>query len=233
MNSEIPADGLVKTILDLWTSSFHGLLSTHSVKFPGYPFGSLLPLCRDAKGNPLLLISHLAQHTRNLESNPLCSLTLSETGAEDVQQLGRLTCLARAEPINANASAERYFRYYPESRRYFKEMNFRFYRLILEQHYFIGGFGSARWFDASRVPPPAPYSTAEEAEALYQLNLQERNLLRRYLAHRQMADHPVDIEAVGIDPLGLDLRSGQKLSRLAFPQALPTAEDLLSQIKAL
>jgi heme iron utilization protein len=233
MISEIPKDDLIDTILELWTASFHGLLSTHSVKFPGYPFGSLLPVCRDVKGNPLLLISHLAQHTRNLEANPHCSLTFSETGDGDIQQVGRLTCLARAEAIDSKASAERYFRYYPESRRYFKEMNFRLYRLTLQQHYFIGGFGSARWFDPSRVPPPAPYSAVDEAELLFQLNAQDHNLLQRYLLHRKLPTNGAVIEAVGIDPLGMDIRLGQKLQRLPFTQHSPIANELLNQIKAL
>ncbi len=233
MNPEAPNDALIDSILDLWTSSFHGLLATHSVKFPDYPFGSLLPLCRDSKGNPLLLISHLAQHTRNLEANPHCSLTLSETDEEDIQQSGRLTCLARAESINSNASAERYFRYYPETRRYFKEMNFRFYRLILQQHYFIGGFGSARWFDASRVPPPAPYPTAEEAELLFQLNAKGQNLMLRYLAHRQIPTGNKPVEAVGIDPRGLDVRLGHTLQRIPFPESYATSAEFLSLIRNL
>ncbi|MET0049886.1 MAG: pyridoxamine 5'-phosphate oxidase family protein [Candidatus Thiodiazotropha sp.] len=233
MKPETPHDPLIDAILKLWTSSFHGLLSTHSVKFPGYPFGSLLPVCRDSKGNPLLLISHLAQHTRNLEADPHCSLTLSETDEEDIQQSGRLTCLARAEALNSNASAERYFRYYPETRRYYKEMNFRFYHLILQQHYFIGGFGSARWFDASRVPPPAPFAAAEEAELLFQLNAKGQNLLRRYLHQREIPANAVLIEAVGIDPLGLDIRMEHKLQRLTFPQGLSSSADFLSQIRDL
>ncbi len=233
MISEIPKNDPIDTILELWTGSFHGLLSTHSVKFPGYPFGSLLPVCRDAKGNPLLLISHLAQHTRNLETNPHCSLTLSETCEGDIQQVARLTCLAHAEAVDSKASAERYFRYYPESRRYFTEMNFRFYRLTLQQHYFIGGFGSARWFDASRVPPPAPFSVADEAELLFQLNAHDHSLLYRYLQHRKLPTDGSDVEAVGIDPLGMDIRLGKQLQRLPFAQRSPVADELLSQIKAL
>lgn len=54
-----------------------GVLSTHSQAHPGYPFGSVVPYCLDNVGFPLLLLSHLAQHTRNLMAEPRCALTLA------------------------------------------------------------------------------------------------------------------------------------------------------------
>ena len=55
---------------------FTGILSTHSVEYPGYPFGSVVPFCLDESGQPLILISALAQHTRNIIANPKVALTL-------------------------------------------------------------------------------------------------------------------------------------------------------------
>ncbi|MES9990507.1 MAG: pyridoxamine 5'-phosphate oxidase family protein [Candidatus Thiodiazotropha sp.] len=215
MNHESSTEELLQEIQRLWSTSYHGILSTHSVKFPGYPFGSLLPFCRDTKGNLLLLISHLAQHTRNLESNPNCSLTLTEQGDGDVQQLARLTCLSQVETVNSKASAERYFRFYPETRRYQKELNFRFYRLQIKHFYFIGGFGSARWIDPSRIPLPIPFSTADEAEILYQLNGHAHDLLNHLLKDQEQTSK-APAEAVGADPNGLDIRIGADLKRLQF-----------------
>ena len=86
MNQESSSEDLLSTIDKLWCESFHGLLSTHSVKFTGYPFGSVVPICRDSKGNPLLMISHLAQHTRNIDADPHCSLTLMQADHTDVLQ---------------------------------------------------------------------------------------------------------------------------------------------------
>ena len=230
MNNETSAEDLIHAVHRLWSESFHGLLSTHSIKFQGYPFGSLLPICRDQKGHPLLLISHLAQHTRNLDADPHCSLTLSETGEGDIQQLARLTCLAKAEPVNSTSAAERYFRYYPESRRYQKELNFNFYRLTTQQFYFIGGFGSARWFDVSRINPPAPFSTSDEAELLYQLNAHQNDLLKRYMDQQGIAPESSPLEAVGADPLGLDIRQGEHLHRLHFEQPQHNKTDFLKQV---
>lgn len=232
MNNETSSEDLLQSIHRLWSESFSGILSTHSTKFPGYPFGSLLPICRDPKGNPLLLISHLAQHTRNLDANPLCSLTLSETGEGDVQQLTRLTCLAKAEPINSTSASERYFRYYPSARRYQKELNFNFYRLTIQQYYFIGGFGSARWFDASRIQPLAPYSTSEESEALFQLNAHDHQLLNRYLQRQGIKPTSSPLEAIGADPLGLDFREGEHLRRIHMTQPCENIAEFIQRIEA-
>ncbi|MEL0584489.1 MAG: pyridoxamine 5'-phosphate oxidase family protein [Candidatus Thiodiazotropha sp. (ex. Lucinoma kazani)] len=229
MNNETSTEELIHAVQQLWSESYHGLLATHSLKFPGYPFGSLLPICRDTKGYPLLLISHLAQHTRNLEANPLCSLTFTEQGNGDVQQLARLTCLMQAETVNSTSTAERYFRYYPETRRYQKELNFLFYRLVTQQFYFIGGFGSARWFDTSRIQTPTPFSTADEAELLYQLNAHDHGLLKG-LADPLKITVTSSIEAVGVDPYGLDVRLGQNLQRLHFKQRFNHTTELLQHI---
>jgi putative heme iron utilization protein len=231
MNTNSSTEELLQDIRSIWSNSYHGLLSTHSLKYQGYPFGSLLPICRDSKGNLLLLISHLAQHTRNLEADPRCSLTLTEQGGGDVQQLTRLTCLAQAEAVNSTAAAERYFRFYPDSRRYQKELNFRFYRLTIKHFYYIGGFGSARWFDPSRIPLPIPFSTADEAEILYQLNAHDHELLGRLLESHGLATRTA-IEAVGCDPSGLDIRIASELQRLQFKSSFSDKSALLEHIVA-
>ena len=44
------------------------MLSSHATKLPGYPYGSALPYATDHAGRPVLLISHLAEHTHNVEA---------------------------------------------------------------------------------------------------------------------------------------------------------------------
>lgn len=229
MNQGSMSDDLLQDLQQLWSARFHGLLSTHSVKHAGYPFGSLLPICRDAKGQPLLMISHLAQHTRNLDADPRCSLTLTQPGHGDVQQWPRLTCLADAQPVASSSQLERYYRYYPDSRRYHKELNFRLYRLLPKQFYFIAGFGSARWFDVSRLLDQEGFTTADELELLYRLNAHEHDLLKRFLAQRGVEFGAV-IQATGADPLGLDIRLGDTLLRLHFKIPRLEIKDFLENL---
>ena len=231
MNRTSSSEELTSTVDELWSEAFHGLLSTHSVKYEGYPFGSLLPICRDAQGLPLLLISHLAQHTRNIDKDPRCSLTLVRQNHADVLQWTRLTCIGDAEPITSNSALERYCRYFPDGRHYHKELNFNLYRLQPSHCYLIAGFGSARWFDVSRVLSSPRFHTAAELEILYQLNARDHDLLDRVLTHH--GKQPLQrAHAVGADPRGLDIRQGDHLIRLHFKHPISDETVFVRDLEA-
>jgi heme iron utilization protein len=231
MNQESSTDELIRAVQRMWREQFHGVLSTHSQKFEGYPFGSLLPLCLDNRGNPLVMISHLAQHTRNLEANPHCSLIMTEHAHSDILQCERLTCLADAEPVTSNGSLERYFRYFPDGRQYNKELNFKLYRLKPKNFYYIAGFGSARWLDLSRVLDSPYLSSASEQEILYQLNAHDHKLLKGYLEKAQIP-LTTSVKAIGADPSGMDIRQGDRLMRLHFNALFEDESSFLAHVES-
>ena len=55
-----------------------GVLSTISVHRPGFPYGSVTPYALSAHGQPLLLLSRLAAHTKNLLADPRASLFVGD-----------------------------------------------------------------------------------------------------------------------------------------------------------
>ena len=79
-----------------------GVLSTHSKKFAGFPYGSALPHVTDAQGRPVILISHLAEHTHNIEADNKVSFLVAATGAQ-LQSQGRVSILGRARGVDAAA----------------------------------------------------------------------------------------------------------------------------------
>src|ERR1044072_782305 len=99
-----------------------GVLSTLSIDLPGYPFGSVTPYCTDRTCRPVIYISHIAQHTKNILADSRVSLTVVENkdDSDDVQSQGRVTCIADARPIGDNEReiSDRYFRYFPSARQY-------------------------------------------------------------------------------------------------------------------
>ncbi len=54
-----------------------GVISTHSKKCQGFPFGSTMPYALDDAGRPLFLISSMAMHTQNLKADPHASLSVT------------------------------------------------------------------------------------------------------------------------------------------------------------
>src|ERR1700745_50044 len=69
-----------------------GSLSTHSLKQPGFPFGSVMPYGLDDHGRPIFLISTMAMHTQNLRADPRASLLVTQQDSGgDVLGASRVT----------------------------------------------------------------------------------------------------------------------------------------------
>lgn len=222
--------------LNLLLRQHHGVLSTLSVKEPGFPYGSVLPFCLDHQGQPLLLVSGLAQHTRNLAENPKCSLTVFTQAASDQIQAGaRLVLLAEAQTLSAvetEALAPRFYRYLPASPDYHLLADFRLIRLKLHKAHFIAGFGQIHWLEAESLQALSPFDPVQENAFCEDLNMREAELLST-LWHKVSESEALEpVALAGIDGLGGDLRQGPELLRFQFarsPQDLGDAWHLLHQ----
>ena len=212
----------------LWAGRFQAVLTTHSLADPGYPFASLVPYCLDREGQVLLLLSHLAQHTKNLLADRRCGLCVVQVAEGDVQQSLRLSCPADAEPVGpADADSHaRWFRYFPASRAYFAELNFRLYRVRPRRFHFNGGFATARWLGTERILRASPLDGAQEAHLLAALG----DLPGRLSEH----DNPsgLTIRLAGVDPWGLDLALGERLTRVPLPGPMSTLDSLRDAVLA-
>jgi putative heme iron utilization protein len=198
-----------------------------SVELPGYPFGSVTPYCADATGRPIVYISAIAQHTRNIRANPKVSLTVVERVAEtDIQAAGRVTCVANALPLDApGADAERYFRSFPNARQYQGTHDFAFFRLELVRTRYIGGFGQIYWVEPAEFVLQNPFSPEQESAIIQHMNKDHRQALRRYAGG--------DATMIGIDAEGFDmLRDGAKV-RLEFQNPIGTMEEARQALIAL
>ena len=85
---------------DLLNSRDFGVLSTISVKLKGIPFGSVVPYCLDKDGQPVVLISRIAEHTHNISSDSRSSITILNYDQEDVQSKARITLSGKMKIIN-------------------------------------------------------------------------------------------------------------------------------------
>lgn len=209
----------------LWAGGFHAVLSTHSVEQAGFPFGSVAPYVLGRDGHPLLLLSHLSQHTRNLEADSRCGLLVSEQGDGDVQTLGRLSAMGRMRRLPSDEDIDRYFAYFPHTRAYHDELGFRFYRFVPARLHWNGGFATARWLGRDRVVRPNPFAATLEARILEHMNRDHADALRRYLG-LPADDRPGEVVTmVGIDAEGICLRYRDRLYRVASPRPMDSAES--------
>ncbi|MGN8260779.1 HugZ family protein [Pseudomonas sp. SMSB3] len=213
----------IRPARQLLLKEYRGVLSTHSKSMPGFPFGSVVPYCLDAAGNPLMLISRIAQHTHNLLKDPKCSLLVGEREAEDVQAVGRLTVMAEAHPLveeaSIEAAAERYYRYFPDAANYHKAHDFDFWVLQPVRHRYIGGFGAIHWLD--QVTLANPFAGQAEASMVEHMNTDHASAIAHYVA---LSGLPTGAPAqlAGIDSEGMHLRIGQGIHWLPFPSTCNT-----------
>ena len=179
------------------------ILSTHSAKFDGFPFGSVAPFVLDHQCQPIILISNIAEHTKNIAANPKVSL-LVFAGAEDLQANARLTLLGTAHNINKNEDADlraRYLRYLPQASSYFDMHDFAFYRIQIESSRYIAGFGKMGWLSGDDLMTDIPTENAlatQEALILDHMNTDHANSLIAYCLHVH------GIEATKASMLGID-----------------------------
>ncbi|XP_057768734.1 uncharacterized protein LOC130988790 [Salvia miltiorrhiza] len=68
----------IEEIRTLLNYSLRGVLSTFSLKYEGYPSGSMVDFACDAYGSPILAVSSLAVHTKDLLASPRCSLLVAK-----------------------------------------------------------------------------------------------------------------------------------------------------------
>ena len=123
-----------------------GVLCTLSARYEGWPFGSVTPYALDADGAPILLLSTLAEHTRNLQRDARASLFVQEDGA-DPQAVGRVTVLGTVEAVHSNGHKARYLESHPQAASYFEMADFGLYVLKPTRARFVGGFGEMGWLD--------------------------------------------------------------------------------------
>lgn len=203
----------------------HGALSTLSAKLGGMPFGSIAPYVADHDGCPVILLSQLAEHTRNLQADPRCSL-LAHPCADDAQAAGRVTLAGRALDLGRPPElAARYLRHLPQAEPLLGMSDFSLWKIQLEAVRLIAGFGRIHWVAApDYLADGAALATAEPG--LLDWASSEPDLLWRIAGRNRVEAQQVT--AVGFDLDGVDLRADGRLLRVDFPAPVSDADAVRS-----
>jgi putative heme iron utilization protein len=217
---------------ELLRSFRSGVLSSHSTRLPGYPYGSALPHVTDPAGRVILLISHLAEHTHNLEADPRASFLVADL-AGDVPAGARATLLGNAQRIaDPAAIQQRYLRFYPHHERYLEIGGFAFWSIDPLQVRFIEGFGSLHWISAEHYLARAQDIAAIEVSLLEHMNADHRDALLDYCAHRDGV-RPQHAQMIGFDSDGFDIRADECILRFTLPEPVFSAAQARAALIAL
>jgi putative heme iron utilization protein len=205
----------------------------------GEPFATLVNVATQPDGNPILLMSQLAAHTRHLAGDPRLSLLLAQSGAGDPLAHPRLTLTGKAEkvtePERRAALKARFLARHPKSALYADFGDFAFFHVEIAQAHLNGGFGKTGRFDAATLLTDvqgADALLAGEAGALAHMNADHKDALSLYATVLSGAPQGA-WAATGLDPEGMDLACEDLTARLMFPQRISDGDGLRKMLVEL
>lgn len=195
------------------------------MRHSGVPFGSHVDFVQDVSGNPVFLLAANANHTRNLASDPACSLFCQPSSSAG-QDGCRATLVGRIAPLFPSSSSQDK----PQSKQDAEELEdlkelyleththandalrykdlFRFYRMHVDDVLFVSGYGvTSQWVSAPDFAGADPDPLAFDAPGIIQtLNRNSEADLKRLCRVFLQVDDVATCSITGLDRLGFDVR---------------------------
>ena len=192
----------------------------------GSPYTSLVLVAVDHDASPLLLISTLADHTKNLAANPAVSLLFDGTVGLDEPLTGpRVSVQGRAAKTDDERLKTRFVARHPGAAMYVGFKDFAFWRVTVSRAHLVAGFGKIHWLDAGALLYPAAEALHEaESGIIEHMNADHADAVQLY-ATKLLAREGDGWTMTGVDPEGADLRRGGAVLRLPFARPVTTAEE--------
>lgn len=203
----------------------------------GDPYCSLVNLASHPDGSPILLISRLAVHTRNILADSRVSLMLDERAAGDPLEGARIMLSGRAEQAEDERDLlqRRYLNAHPAAEAFVSFKDFAFFRIRPAGTHLVAGFG--RIVDLKPEQFLTDLAGAEdllaaEEGAVEHMNADHRAAMGLY-ATRLLGAPAGDWRCTGCDPEGIDMQDGQTTLRLDFPERVADGTALRKMLVRL
>ena len=204
----------------------------------GDPYCSLVNVASHADGSPILLISRLAVHTKNILDDSRVSLMLDERAEGDPLEGARIMLSGRAEEVESadlEIARRRYLSAHPSAEVFVNFMDFSFFRIRPSGTHLVAGFGRIVDLKPDRfltdISDAAALLEAEQG-AIDHMNADHRDATNLY-ATRLLGAEAADWRCTGCDPDGIDLQAGSKTLRLDFPERVTTPGELRKMLVRL
>ena len=226
--------GLTRSLL---SRSRQGALAT-LMAGKGDPYCSLINVASAPDGVPVLLISRLAIHTKNIRADARVSVMLDERATGDPLEGARIMLAGIAEEATGDTVAllrRRYLAAHPSAEMFADFKDFSFFRIVPKGLHLVAGFG--RIVD---LAPTEFLTDLTDADALIEaepdivahMNTDHADTMNLY-AVKLLSAQPGAWRCTGCDPEGLDMQDGTRSLRLGFPHRITTPTALRQILKAL
>lgn len=199
------------------------------------PFASLVAVASDADGSPLLLLSDLARHTRNIGAHDRVSLLLEDAAAADPLAEPRLSVNGRIHALEDDTLArKRFLARLPQAKPYAGFPDFRFYRIEVEDGHQVSGFGRINGLPGAELidaEVPAGLMEGEES-AVAHMNEDHAEACALY-ATRLLGAPEGAWRFDGFDANGCELSCDGEVLYLPFPEPVTDGTSLRKMLVAL
>ena len=216
-----------------------GTLCTLALEPEGYPYGSFVTVAFDA-GNPVFLISGLAEHTKNLERDDRASLLVAESGSQDPLANGRVTMLGPCTRVGEDGGSARaaFLAAHPNSAYYANFSDFAFWKLRVNAIRYIGGYGRMSWITQPdwQAAEPDPLASSA-AGTVAHMNADHADAMVLYCKAFSKATDITSAKMTGVDRYGFDMSAttaeGPRPVRVAFAAPVSTPEEVRAVLIAM
>ena len=204
----------------------------------GDPYCSLVNVASHADGSPILLISRLALHTRNILGDSRVSLMLDERAEGDPLEGSRIMLAGRAEEASTDDLGilrRRYLNAHPSAEAFVEFKDFAFFRIRPTGAHLVAGFGRIVDLAPARFLTDISDATAlleAEPGAIEHMNEDHRDAMNLYAA-KLLGAEAADWRCTGCDPEGMDMQAGATTLRLEFPERVTNGNELRKMLVRL
>ncbi|MBS29254.1 MAG: heme iron utilization protein [Alphaproteobacteria bacterium] len=215
-------------------TSCSAALATVDGESSGTPYASMVLTACTLDGSPLMLLSDLARHSRNLGADARASILFGKLGSEALNQT-RATVIGRIEQADDELARARFLRRHANARDQMMFADFRLYRMHVESVHFIAGFGRIETLPADDVVLNGPDHSAlaaAEQDIVDHMNSDHGDAVHAY-AHILADRHGKDWEMIGIDPEGIDLMRFDADARVDFTQPVEDPQSARAELVRL
>jgi putative heme iron utilization protein len=174
----------------------------------------------------------MAEHTKNLQTDPRASLLVAESGSEDPLANGRVTLLGPCARVEDDSSSARvaFLATHPNAEYYMDFGDFAFWKLEVESIRYIGGYGRMSWVEAVdwHTAEPDPLAAAA-SDIIAHMNEDHADSMVLYCKAFSKATDVTAASMTGIDRYGFEMSAITAEApgpvRLAFPAPVGTPEE--------
>src|SRR4051794_30988357 len=204
----------------------------------GDPYCSLVNVAAHADGSPILLISRLAVHTKNILDDSRVSLMLDERAAGDPLEGARIMLAGKAVEASGEDAAmlrRRYLCAHPSAQAFVDFKDFSLFRIKPAGLHLVAGFGRIIDLEPAQfmtdISDAAALLEAEQG-AVEHMNADHRDAMNLY-ATKLLGAEAAEWRCTGCDPDGMDMQAGASTLRLDFPERVTSGTGLRKMLVRL